>query len=434
MIERVLVAGGGTGGHLFPGVAVVEELRRRGPVAVRWVGTRRGIEARVLPERGEALELLEVTPLKGRGSGDVARSVARIPRSVAASTRMVRAFRPDLVVGLGGYAAGPVLVAASSLGVPTAILEQNARVGLTNRLLAGVAGRAYVSFEETAGEFPTARVRSVGNPVRRDFVDAARRASADPEGFEARARQVLVVGGSQGAKRLNEVVPEALARGGVAATGLRIVHQTGAAMRDEVAARYRDLGLEAEVVPFLGDMARAYAEAAFVVCRAGATTVAELCAVGRAAVLVPYPHAADDHQRKNAEALARQGAAVAMPEDALDVPTLAAEVRRLAGDRGARLALADGARRLGRPDAAAAIVDDLVTWLGPTPRRQPERRPHALLSAAVAPPPEDAPQRHPGLRGRRPYHPGLVAADGARRGSRPRRQLTAAAAATSRLD
>lgn len=365
MIGRVIVAGGGTGGHLFPGLAVVEELRRREPsLEVLFVGTARGIEARLLPARGEQLELLEVRPLKGRGAGELLRNLGVIPSAMGRAASIIRRFQPDLVIGVGGYAAGPVLAAAAALGRPTALLEQNAHVGLTNRLLSPMVGRAYVTFPETAGRFPKKRVRVCGNPVRRAFVDAARRAVTDPDGFEARARTLLVLGGSQGARALNETVPEALARIGVGARGLSVVHQTGEAMREQVEAHYARLGVEAHVVAFIDDMARAYADAAVVIGRAGATTVAELCAVGRPSVLVPYPHAADDHQRRNAEALAAEGASICVIEDDLSPESLTAALAPLLTDRERRRAMAEAARRSGRPDAAAAIVDDLCEWLG----------------------------------------------------------------------
>ncbi|MBX3275835.1 MAG: undecaprenyldiphospho-muramoylpentapeptide beta-N-acetylglucosaminyltransferase [Sandaracinaceae bacterium] len=372
-IRSIIVAGGGTGGHLFPGIAVVEELRRRIPgVDVTFVGTARGIEARVLPAQGERLELLDVEPLKGRSARERMRSLAMLPGALARARAILAAHRPELVIGVGGYASGPMLVAAASRGIATAILEQNARVGLTNRLLAPIAGRAYVAFEEARAELGR-RALLFGNPVRRAFVDAARAASSDPDGFEARARTILVIGGSQGARALNETVPEALARLGPAARGLRIVHQTGAAMRDAVAARYAALGVEAEVTPFVDDMARAYASAALVIARAGATTLAEVCAIGRPSILVPYPYAADDHQAKNAEALERAGAAIAIREGELSVERLASAARRVLDDPASQKAMAEAARRHGRPDAAAAIVDDLFAWLGGPPvERAPE--------------------------------------------------------------
>jgi UDP-N-acetylglucosamine--N-acetylmuramyl-(pentapeptide) pyrophosphoryl-undecaprenol N-acetylglucosamine transferase len=364
MISRVLVAGGGTGGHLFPGIAVVEELRRRLPqVEVLFAGTERGIEARVLPQIGERLRTLDVKPLAGRKPADLARNLAALPRSALQSLALVRAFRPDLALGLGGYAAGPVLLAAAALRVPSALLEQNAHVGITNRLLARAVGRAYLTYAETAALFGDSRARVFGNPVRRAFVDAARMSAHDPAGAMARSRSVLVLGGSQGARALNQVVPEALALAGLRELGLTVVHQTGEAMVAEVEQRYRALGVAAEVVAFIDDMARAYQGAALVIARAGATTLAEICTIGRAAVLVPYPHAAEDHQTRNARALESAGAAVTVPEPELRADDLGARVRALLADDAARQRMADAARRMGRPDAAAAIVDDLFGWL-----------------------------------------------------------------------
>ena len=365
MIRRVIVAGGGTGGHLFPGIAVVEELRRRQPDAeVTFVGTAKGIEARVLPERGERLELIDVAPLKGRSAAELMRSLMMLPGACSQAFGIIGAEKPDVVIGVGGYASGPMLLAAAARGVPTAILEQNAHVGLTNRVLAPLAGRAYVAWEEAADQIGRRRAKLLGNPVRRAFVDASRAAMADPDGFEARSRRILVLGGSQGAKVLNDTVPAALAGLDLASRGIDVLHQTGAAMRSEVEARYRELGVPAEVVTFVDDMAKAYASASLVIARAGATTLAELCAIGRPAILVPYPFAADDHQAKNAEALERAGAAISIREAKLTSEGLGAEVRGLLDDPSRRTRMAEAARAHGRPDAAAAIVDDLFAWLG----------------------------------------------------------------------
>lgn len=379
MIRRIIVAGGGTGGHLFPGIAVVEELRRRQPdVEVTFVGTEKGIEARVLPERGEHLELIDVAPLKGRTAAELMRSLSMLPGACSQAFGLIGKLEPDLVIGVGGYASGPMLLAAAARGVPTAILEQNAHVGLTNRLLAPLAGRAYVAWDEAAEQIGRRRAKLLGNPVRRAFVDAARAALADPDGFEARSRKILVLGGSQGAKVLNETVPAALAELDLASRGIEVVHQTGAAMQGAVEARYRELGVPAEVVSFVDDMAKAYATAALVIARAGATTLAELCAIGRPSILVPYPYAADDHQARNAEALSRAGAAITIREPMLTLEKLAEEARALLDDAAARKRMADAARAHGKPDAAAAIVDDLFAWLGgPTERRSsvPSARP-----------------------------------------------------------
>jgi UDP-N-acetylglucosamine--N-acetylmuramyl-(pentapeptide) pyrophosphoryl-undecaprenol N-acetylglucosamine transferase len=296
------------------------------------------------------------------------------------------------------------------LGVPTAVLEQNARVGMTNRLLAPVVGRAYVSFAETASTFLASRVRVPGNPVRRAFVDAARRAAMDPDGFEARARRVLVLGGSQGARALNTIVPDALARAGLADRGVSVLHQTGPAMRDEVEAAYRALGVDAEVVTFIDDMAAAYASAALVVARAGATTVAELCAVGRPSILVPYPFAADDHQADNALALERAGAARCIREGALDAGSLATAIAGLLDDDEKRSAMAEAAREAGRPDAAAAIVDDLCAWLGCENATSETDADGASGGAGGSEPPPGGPMRRSSVPGRVPYVPGTISA------------------------
>jgi len=365
MIQRIMVAGGGTGGHLFPGLAVVEELRHRVPgLEVKFVGTARGIEARILPSRGEAVELLKVTPLKGQGVSARFKSLARIPTAMKEASSLMRDFEPDLVLGVGGYASGPVLLSASLSGRPTALLEQNAQVGMTNRILARFVDRAYISFKQTEEVFGKGKSRLTGNPVRHEFIEHARLALADPEGFEARARTVLVLGGSQGARKLNEDVPRALAQAGMANRNLEVVHQTGESMRDDGEATYRELGIRARVVTFIDEIARAYSNAALVVARAGATTLAELCAIGRPSILIPFPFATDDHQAKNARALAEHGASICIRESELEVEAFGALVGGLLDDPAKRRAMAHAARDHGRPDAAAAIVDDMLGWLG----------------------------------------------------------------------
>jgi UDP-N-acetylglucosamine--N-acetylmuramyl-(pentapeptide) pyrophosphoryl-undecaprenol N-acetylglucosamine transferase len=366
MINRVMIAGGGTGGHLFSGLAVVEELLRRDPsIQPVFVGTERGIEARVLPAMNHRLELLNVQPIKGASAIQIGKSLGLLPTACVQALHLVCRQRPSLVLGVGGYASGPMLIAASMMGVPTALLEQNSVVGLTNRLLAPWVDRAYVSFEETTECFGSAKVRLFGNPIRRAFVSAARCAALDPDGFEARSRTIAVLGGSQGAKALNQYVPRALAEAGVAQKKIRVVHQTGSAMVDEVKRAYTELGIAAEVEPFVHDMAKLYSTAMLVIARAGATTVAEVCAIGRPAIYVPLPHAADNHQLRNAQSLVDDGAALCVEERALrDTTELQDAVRRLIHDRQARRAMATASRRRGAPEAAASIVDDLLTWLG----------------------------------------------------------------------
>lgn len=365
MIERIILAGGGTGGHLFPGIAVFEELRRREPdLEALFVGTARGIETKVIPQLGERLVCLDVGPLKGRTKAEFAKNLVGLPQAGVEAAKLVRSFRPSLVLGMGGYAAGPMVAAAALLGIPTVLLEQNAHVGLTNRLLARLVDRAYLSFEETLRYFPNGRGRVVGNPIRRSFVGLGNMARMDPAGFEMRARKILVMGGSQGARALNQIVPEALAKAGLGGKGVEIVHQAGHVMCDAVRAKYESLGLVATVTPFIDDLAKVYSSAALIVGRAGASSLAEICAVGRPSILIPFPAAADDHQWHNAQALASRGAALAIREADLTPELLADEVNRLLAQPELRRSMADAARGMGRPDAAAAIVDDLSAWLG----------------------------------------------------------------------
>lgn len=372
---RIVVAGGGTGGHLFPGIAVVEEMRRQGlDPEVTFIGTERGIEARILPKLGEAVRFLDIRPLKGRSARELVRSLGLLPTSGARAAQHLRELKPDLVIGVGGYAAGPVLAAAVAMRIPTAIMEQNAVAGLTNRLLARHVGRVYASFEGTFAKKGTGdekRIVVSGNPIRRALVDEAHARDMDPDAQQVHVlgpRQLLVLGGSQGALALNEQVPRllraALDDGGVTGGALRVVHQVGRGDRTVVEQAYVASEIEADVVEFIDDMTEAYRRSELVIARAGASTVAEICALGCASVLVPFPHAADDHQTKNALALEAAGAAVHLAESELLSKQASEVVASLLTEPSRRQNIAQAARSFGRPDAAATIVDDLVAWLG----------------------------------------------------------------------
>ncbi|MCU1382100.1 MAG: murG [Acidobacteria bacterium] len=354
---RVVMAGGGTGGHLYPGLAVARELLARRPDAeVSFAGTARGIEARVIPREGFPLDLIRSSGVKGKSVLDRARGAALVPVGLADGWRIVSARRPSLVIGVGGYSSGPVVIVAAVRGVATMLLEQNAVPGLTNRVLSRFVDAAAVTFDSTQAFFG-AKAFVSGNPVRPEFFAASGPHQEPVLDDQTSVTRVLIFGGSQGAHAINVAMVEAapqLAAGGAA---LRLVHQTGERDVEMVRAAYREAGLQAEVEPFLYDMGRQLGQADVVVSRAGATTLAEITAAGKAAVLIPLPTATDDHQRKNAEALSNVGAAELLLQQDLTGPVLAQRVLALAADADRRERMSAAARSLARPDAARLIVD-----------------------------------------------------------------------------
>jgi UDP-N-acetylglucosamine--N-acetylmuramyl-(pentapeptide) pyrophosphoryl-undecaprenol N-acetylglucosamine transferase len=353
----ILIAGGGTGGHVFPAIAVADAIRAVSDVEVVFAGAVRGLETRLVPARGYKLEVLRIEPMTGGGVARAVRGGLIAAKATADAARLVRKLRPRAVLSVGGYAAGPVALAAAALGVPVAVFEPNSVVGLTNRLLSPVARRAYVAFDEAGASFRKAAVRRLGVPLRDGFVPRAYVCGA--------SARVFVIGGSQGALALNERLPVAIARARGEVPHLEILHQTGATADETVRAAYRREGIsDAVVTPFLDDVAGGLALADVIVARAGAGTIAEITAVGRASILVPFPHAAGDHQAKNAEALANAGGAIAIRQEAADATRLADEIVRLLRDDGARLAMANAARSHGRPTAARDVALDLLDLAG----------------------------------------------------------------------
>jgi len=354
---RVVIAGGGTGGHLYPGIAVAREVLARQPdAAISFAGTSRGIEARVIPREGFPLDLIRSAGMKGKSLIDRARGAVLVPVGLLDGFGIVARRRPDVVIGVGGYSSGPVVLAAALRGVPTMLLEQNAVPGLTNRLLARVVKAAAVTFDSTQAFFGSKAFVS-GNPVRPEFFAAAGPKQESALDDQATVRRVLVFGGSQGAHAINVAMVEAAAQLAAGGSHLRLTHQTGERDVEVVRTAYRRAGLQADVEPFLYDMGRQLTAADLVVCRAGATTLAELTAAGKAAILIPLPTATDDHQRKNADALASAGAAEVLLQKDLNGPTLAQRLLALAGDRQRRRQMSVAARALARPDAARVIVD-----------------------------------------------------------------------------
>lgn len=347
--ERTVVfAGGGTGGHVFPGLAVAHELRRRDPSRpIEWIGAQGGLEERLVPREGIELHVL---PLRGMARMGALNSIRAAALATSASVRLALLFarrRPALLVGVGGFASGPAVLAGAMLGVPALLLEQNAIAGATNRWLSRVARAVAATFPESASGL-RCRVEVTGNPVRAEIAAIAPRADGP-------VRAVLGFGGSRGARALNDAWAGALPL--LRDLPLTYVLQTGSDDHAKVSAAAQAAGVEADVRPFLDDMPARLAAADVVVSRSGATTVAELTTAGRTAVLVPFPAAAHDHQRANALALADRGAAILLDQKDLTPERLAAEVRGLCSDPARVAAMSRAARSLGRPDAAVRVAD-----------------------------------------------------------------------------
>lgn len=346
MGKRVMILAGGTGGHVYPALAVARELMNRGNDVV-WVGTRKGLEARVVPAAGIDIEWMSVEGVRGKGMKGLLKAPFMLIKAILQSWSIQRKIRPDVVLGMGGFVSGPSGLVASLSGIPLVLHEQNRVPGTTNRLL---ASRAKVVLEAFAGSFPLkAGARVTGNPLRKEIVGLAHAVRERVEGAPLR---ILVVGGSLGAKALNELVPVALQQLG---QPLEIKHQTGAALRESTEARYQALGLDAEVVAFVEDMAAAYAWADLAICRAGAMTISELAVTGLPAILVPYPYAIDDHQTQNAAVLADVGAAVMIPQSELTAEVLVAELKAIIDSPQRLEKMSQEAYKTARP-AAAEIV------------------------------------------------------------------------------
>ncbi|MFT4179833.1 MAG: undecaprenyldiphospho-muramoylpentapeptide beta-N-acetylglucosaminyltransferase [Thermomonas sp.] len=343
---------GGTGGHIFPGLAVAQVLRERG-VDVYWLGADGGMETRLVPQHGISIDTIAVKGVRGKGITTLLGAPLRILRAVRAAAQVLLTQRPDAVVSFGGFAAGPGGIAARLAGIPLLVHEQNRAAGMTNKALAKVAKQVLVGFPQTF-----AKEVHVGNPVRAQIAQVP-----EPDQRELMHEgplRLLVLGGSQGARALNNAVPQALA---ALALPVDVLHQAGEKMLIDARKAYADAGVQARVEPFIADMAQAYAWADIVVCRAGALTLAELCAVGVGSVLVPFPQAVDDHQTRNAEYLVERGAALLLPQGDDLVARLQPVLAELAATPSRRLAMAMAARSLARADAAARVADAVLATI-----------------------------------------------------------------------
>jgi len=355
---RVLVTGGGTGGHIFPALAIAGELQRQHPgMEIRFAGSRYGMERRIVPGRGFRLHLLHIRGLRGKGPLDTLRGLLLVPLALAEALLLLLSYRPQALVGVGGYASFPVALAGRLFGRPLLVQEQNWAPGFANRLLGRLARRVAVSFPESAAAFGAGKAVLTGNPVRPEFTEIEPPARSGPPGL-------LVFGGSRGARAINEAVCEALPLLAASGVELRIRHQTGVEDEGWVRETYHRTGVEAEVSAFIEEMPQAMADCSLALCRSGASTVAELAAAGRPAIFVPFPQATGGHQLQNAEAMARSGAGLVLEQQTLTAQTLGETLIGLLANRERLERMAGSARQLARPDAAQRIAALVMEMIG----------------------------------------------------------------------
>jgi UDP-N-acetylglucosamine--N-acetylmuramyl-(pentapeptide) pyrophosphoryl-undecaprenol N-acetylglucosamine transferase len=377
---KLLIAGGGTGGHLFPGIAVAEEFLARDPAnRVLFVGTGHGIEARAVPAAGYDLELISAKGVRGKGGFSQLKAAGLMLYGYAQSRKVLKKFRPDFVLGVGGYASLPMVLAARGMQVACFIHEQNAIPGMTNKLLARFADRVFITLEESAKFFPQDKLFVTGNPLRRQILketesrgqETGDRGQEDPAPCTLHpvpSFRLFIFGGSQGAHAINQAMLAALPHLADFSGRLEICHQTGEKDYNDVLAAYAGSRIPADVQRFIGDMAAEYHKADLIICRAGATTIAEVTACGKVCLFIPFPHAVDDHQRRNAEALLKKQACFMLLEKELTGESLAGMIRELINDDETRRRTGEAAFSLARLDAATVIVNEMIKTKNP-PRR-----------------------------------------------------------------
>lgn len=344
---RIVIAGGGTGGHVIPALAIAQQLKKQFAAEVLFIGTARGIETRLVPQAGFPLDLIKVGALKNVSLLTRARTMFDLPRALWTAGRVLTDYRPDVVIGVGGYASGPAMFAAIRRRIPTLAFEPNVVPGFANRLVARWVSAAAVHFQETCGYFPNCKVTGV--PVREAFFHIAAKTDGPPT--------LLVFGGSQGARAINQAMIESLPGLRERVPGIHIIHQTGQRDWSDVVMSYQKAGMEGEVDKFIDDMPGTFARADLLVCRSGASTVAEIAAAGKPAIFVPFPRAADDHQNVNARALERAGAAVVLEESKLEAAYLVDTIAMLIGDPNRLQRMSEAARSLAHPRAVEEIVE-----------------------------------------------------------------------------
>jgi UDP-N-acetylglucosamine--N-acetylmuramyl-(pentapeptide) pyrophosphoryl-undecaprenol N-acetylglucosamine transferase len=354
-MATIMMAGGGTGGHVVPLLAVACELQSRGHHSI-FVGTRTGFEAKLVPAAGFPLEFIEIGGLKRVGLTRTIRTLAQLPLSIGKVFSLIKQHRPSAVFSMGGYAAGPVVLAALSKRLPLVVMEPNAMPGLTNRQVGRFVTRALLSFREAARFFPAGKSEITGLPVRPEFFKIPPKRSESP-------MTILITGGSQGSRTLNQAASGSWRYFREAGSNVRFIHQTGSAAHEALAQKFAESALEGQIVPFIDDMPAAFAQADLVICRAGAGTVAELAAAGKPSILVPLPTAADHHQLRNAEAFAHSGAARLVLDPEMDGGRFFEEVGKLASQPGTLKHMGEQARTFAHPNAArraAEIVEEVI--------------------------------------------------------------------------
>jgi UDP-N-acetylglucosamine--N-acetylmuramyl-(pentapeptide) pyrophosphoryl-undecaprenol N-acetylglucosamine transferase len=344
---RIIIAGGGTGGHVIPALAIAQQLKKQFGAEILFIGTARGIETRLVPQAGFPLELIQVGALKNVSLMTRLKTMLDLPRAIAASSRMLSQFDPEVVIGVGGYASGPAMVAAIRRRLPTLAFEPNVVPGFANRMIARWVSAAAVHFEETCRYFPHCTVTGV--PVRAAFFSIAAKIGDPPT--------LLVFGGSQGARAINQAMIESLAGLREKIPGIHIIHQTGQRDYDHVLAAYQQSGISGEVHKFIDDMPGTFSRADLLVCRSGASTVGEITAAGKPAIFVPFPAAADDHQNVNARALERAGAAVVVEESNLEAAYLVDTIAAMIGDPRRLQSMSEAAKSLAHPKAVEEIAE-----------------------------------------------------------------------------
>lgn len=352
---RLLIAGGGTGGHLFPALAVARAFKEEHPDgSVLFVGTRHGIEVRIIPDTEFPIRFITTRGIRGTGLLNTLRGAVELPLAVLQSLAVVREFKPDVVLGVGGYASGPTLAAAVIKRIPTAIQEQNSVMGTTNRILSQFVDRIFISWQNTEPVPPPEKTVLTGNPVRADLLEGAESAE------DARHVHLLIFGGSRGARSINMALAQNVAGLAPVADRIRILHQTGEGAADEIRDAYRSAGIDADVREFIDRMGPAYRWADLVVCRSGASSLAEITALGKPAILIPYPYAIGDHQARNAGVLESKGAARVIADERLKNGALVKEILAMVESPELLDTMARKSRTLGRPEAARTIAGELL--------------------------------------------------------------------------